>query len=384
MVTIKEKDLVNAIKKLYHINLGVEKGERVLVFSDFIRESEKISKKERKRREELLQAAKKTFEVGSEITSTTFVSYDATLSHGAEPPEFLWEEAFGEKIYAELRDSGLLLKLINKREEEKDLNEANELIIKNKNDAVDVVIAMANFSVSHTKFRDFLTGLTGARFASLPLFDPSMFFTSMDADWNLVAERTKIIAEKLTRANKATVTSPNGTNIILGLKERHGISDTGILKNNGDFGNLPAGEAFIAPVEDTAEGRLVIEWAPTEKLPSPIIVEIKNGKIFLIQGVSKYAMNLRNKLDENPLNKTIAELGIGTNYMASRIDNILEAEKISGTIHIAFGDNKSFGGKTRTSFHQDFIVLEPTLTLEYKDGSKEVIVDRKKIVCLEK
>ena len=41
---MKEKDLVNAIKKLYQINLGVEKGERVLVFSDFIRESEKLEK----------------------------------------------------------------------------------------------------------------------------------------------------------------------------------------------------------------------------------------------------------------------------------------------------------------------------------------------------
>ena len=381
---MKEKDLVNAIKNLYHINLGVRKGERVLVFSDCIKESEKISMRERKRREELLQTAKKTFEAGSEITSTTFISYDATLSHGAEPPEFIWEEAFGKKIYAELRDSGLLLKFINKREEEKDLKEAEELIIENKNDAVDVVIAMANFSVSHTKFRDFLTGLTGARFASLPLFDPSMFLTSMDVDWEIVAKRTKLIAYKLTQAHKAMITSPNGTNITLGLKGRDGFSDTGILKNNGDFGNLPAGEAFIAPVEDTADGMLVIEWAPTEKLSSPIVFEIKNGKIFLVQGVSEYALSLRNKLDENPLNKTIAELGIGTNYMASRIDNILEAEKISGTIHIAFGDNKSFGGKVRTSFHQDFIVLEPTLTLEYEDGSREVIVDKKKIVCLEK
>src|SRR3989304_7859220 len=379
---MKEKDLVNAIKNLYHINLGVRKGERVLVFSDCIKESEKISMRERKRREELLQTAKKTFEAGSEITSTTFISYDATLSHGAEPPEFIWEEAFGKKIYAELRDSGLLLKFINKREEEKDLKEAEELIIENKNDAVDVVIAMANFSVSHTKFRDFLTGLTGARFASLPLFDPSMFLTSMDVDWEIVAKRTKLIAYKLTQAHKAMITSPNGTNITLGLKGRDGFSDTGILKNNGDFGNLPAGEAFIAPVEDTADGMLVIEWAPTEKLSSPIVFEIKNGKIFLVRGVSEYALSLRNKLDENPLNKTIAELGIGTNYIASRIDKILEAEKIAGTIHIAFGDNKSFGGKTRTSFHQDFIVLEPTLTLEYKDGSREVIVDKKKIVCL--
>src|SRR3990172_5138576 len=125
---MKEKDLVNAIKNLYHINLGVRKGERVLIFSDCIKESEKISMRERKRREELLQTAKKTFEAGSEITSTTFISYDATLSHGAEPPEFLWEEAFGKKIYSELRDRGILLRLINKSGDMEDLKEAEELV----------------------------------------------------------------------------------------------------------------------------------------------------------------------------------------------------------------------------------------------------------------
>ena len=69
--------------------------------------------------------------------------------------------------------------------------------------------------------------------------------------------------------------------------------------------------------------------------------------------------------------KNIAELGIGTNDRATRPDNILESEKILGTIHIALGDNSSFGGRIRTSFHQDFVVFQPTLTLMYPGNKKK-------------
>ena len=379
---MEKKNLEKAIEKLYSINLGVKKGERVLVFSDNIRDEEKLTEYDRKRRNELLKVAEKTFEVGSKITSTTFVSYDATMTHGAEPPEFLWEEAFGKKIYSELRDRGILLKLINKRGEKNDLMEAEELVKTNRKDTVDVVIAMANFSVSHTKSRDLLTKSAEVRFASLPLFDPSMFFTSMDVDWDLVSSRTIKIADKLTRAQKVRITSPNGTEITMGLKGRNGIADTGILRSKGSFGNLPAGEAFIAPVEGSTEGKLVIEWGPTESVKPPVVLEIKNGKVFLVQGISKFAADLREKLEENPFNRNIAELGIGTNYRASRVDNILEAEKIAGTIHIALGDNMSFGGKIRTNFHQDFVVFGPTMILEYEDKKSEVIVEKNKIVCV--
>ena len=375
-----QKDLISAIENLFKTNLGVRKGERLLVFSDNIREKEKISQQERKRREELLKIAEKTFRVGAKITNTTFVSYDATLSHGAEPPELLWKEAFGKKIHAEIRDKGILIRLINKKAEKKDIEEVYKIIEDNRNNIVEVVVAMANYSVSHTKFRDLLTKCAGTRFASLPLFDPSMFLTSMAVNWNLISSRTIKIADKLSRAKKAKIISPNGTELTIGLQGRKGIADTGILKSKGAFGNLPAGEAFIAPVEGTTAGKLVIEWGPTEKIVPPVVLEIKDGKVFIVRGISKFASKLRDTLEENPLNKNIAELGIGTNYKASKLDNILEAEKIAGTIHIALGDNMSFGGRIRTSFHQDFIFLEPTLTLEYDNGKSEVIVDNGGII----
>jgi len=89
-----------------------------------------------------------------------------------------------------------------------------------------------------------------------------------------------------------------------------------------------------------------------------------------VEGKEKFVDYLKVKLAERPDNSNIAELGIGTNKGASRPDNILESEKISGTIHIALGDNSSFGGRVRTPFHQDFIFFKPTVILVYKKGRK--------------
>jgi leucyl aminopeptidase (aminopeptidase T) len=47
--------------------------------------------------------------------------------------------------------------------------------------------------------------------------------------------------------------------------------------------------------------------------------------------------------------------------------NVIEDEKVLGTVHLAFGDNHSFGGTTRVASHQDFVVLEPTVTIDGTD-----------------
>jgi len=58
--------------------------------------------------------------------------------------------------------------------------------------------------------------------------------------------------------------------------------------------------------------------------------------------------------------RVVAELGVGTNPKARRPHNVLEAEKILGTVHVAVGDNHTFGGVNRAPFHVDFVVFEPT------------------------
>ena len=129
-------------------------------------------------------------------------------------------------------------------------------------------------------------------------------------------------------------------------------------------------------MEGTANGRLVLEFAPTRQLKSPVALTVKNGFVKEVSGDEEYAGYLREKLSERIENANIAELGIGTNDMAKRPDNILESEKILGTIHIALGDNSSFGGNVSTQFHQDFVFFMPTVTLIHKDGNREILMKK--------
>ncbi len=151
--------------------------------------------------------------------------------------------------------------------------------------------------------------------------------------------------------------------------------DTGMLKEPGSFSNLPAGEVYLAPVEGTAEGVLVLNWAPNRKLASPIRVKVERGRAQEVSGDEPFVAEFIGNLDRFPDNRNVAELGIGTNDRASRPDNVLESEKILGTIHIAFGDNSSMGGTVSTPFHQDFVFFSPTLTVEKNGLVQSVILD---------
>ncbi len=375
-----EKNLIEPIRRLYKINLDIKKGESVLVFTDRIKTDEVLSSAERDRREKLRKTARLAAEVGKEFSRNIyFIEYDALEVHGVEPPEDVWRKAFGDIVVQRLKLEGILERLMAKRVSEIDSKMAEEIITDGKKDAVDIVIALSNFSTSHTKFRDLITKVGKARFVSMPLFEPDMFFGAMDVDWHIIKERTETLAKVIKESEKIVVTSSNGTDLILGVHGREIKTDTGILTEPGSFGNLPAGEAFFAPLEGTANGILVLEWAPTHKLDSPVRLTIKSGIVVDVAGENNYATALRERLEENANFRNIAELGIGTNDRASRPDNILEAEKILGTVHIALGDNSSFGGRVRTPFHQDYVVFNPTVTLIYSDGRKKVILEKGRV-----
>jgi aminopeptidase len=372
----------SALRNIFRINLNVKKHERLLVFSDIPSDKENIDESDKERRLKLRSLSLLTAEIGKSFCkSLIFHEYPATGSHGAEPPQALWKLAFGEKTVEELRKSRLLFPILKKTAKDRDIKRAEDIIRRYKRYAVNCVIALSNYSTSHTRFRDFLTRICGCRYASMPLFDISMLEGAMDVDWKALAKRTTDLAKIVNMAEFIEVKTPNGTYISFSKKARRARSDTGILTRKGSFGNLPAGEVYMAPVEGTAHGRLVMEWAPTRQLTSPIILVIKDGIVEEIFGEDEYTRYLRTKLSERKDNRNIAELGIGTNNAAKRPDNILESEKILGTIHIALGDNSSFGGNINTPFHQDFLFFKPTVTLIHKDRTRKDILKAGRLLC---
>ncbi len=357
-----------AATSILKVNLGIKKAEQVLIFTDYPKPPETWLERE-KIKEFCLILRDIAESLGAR---PIFYEYPETGMHGIEPPEGLWKIAFGERTVNELKKKGLLRKLLKKKISPPELEMVEVLIKRFARRPVNAVIALSRYSTSHTNFRDLLTRICKTRYASMPLFEVSMLEGPMNIDWRALKKRTLAIASALRKAEIIKIKAPNGTDLVLSKKGRKVYADTGILTRPGAFGNLPAGEVFLAPLEGTAQGILVIEWAPTRSLQSPLRLRIEKGSVVEITGDEPYKEELMKKIMEHPLNSNVAELGIGTNDGARRPDNILESEKILGTIHIAFGDNSSFGGKVRTAFHQDFVVFRPTVILT--KGTQEQVL----------
>ena len=365
----------DALREIFHTNLGVKRGERVLIFTDRPTKRDTVSEDDLKRWQSLKDLVNLLEDTARGFTNkiTTYI-FPSRGGHGKEPPEKLWRLAYGDRVIERLKEKGILRALINKRVSEDKLKEAEGIIKRHAGKAVDAVIAVSNYSTSHTRFREFLTRVCGCRYASMPLFDISMLEGAMDVDWRALRKRTKSIASLVRKAVELELTTPNGTNLRLSKKGRKVLEDNGDLRKPGSFGNLPAGEVFFAPVEGTAEGRLVLEWAPTRHLNSPVEVAVKEGMAEEVKGNEEFVEALKKRFSERDENRFVAEFGIGTNDRARRPDNILESEKILGTVHVAFGDNSSFGGTIKTPFHQDFVFFHPTVHLTLKDGSRVCLI----------
>jgi aminopeptidase len=372
-------NLDSAFRSLFEINMGIAPGETVLVFSDRIRQDEAPSEGDRDRRQRLNVTAREAAGfAGSTYGSGQFVDFPATTASGVEPPQMLWEATFGRSIMSGLQKSGILDDLLDKCVTPEQLSRAREIVTAGAADVPRIIIAMSNNSTSHTNYRK-LACHAGARFASLPHFDPDMFGSSMDVDWKVLAERTARLVTAVNRAEWVNVECPNGTAMHICKRGRYAGGDDGLLTQPGCFGNLPAGEAYLAPLEGESHGVMVVEWGPTRKLERPLTLTIADGRVLRIDGDDPLRAVLEARFAENGNCRNLAELGIGTNDKASRPDNVLEAEKIMGTIHLALGDNSGFGGVVAAPFHEDYVFYQPTVTLVMADGSEEIILDAGKL-----
>ncbi len=238
---------------------------------------------------------------------------------------------------------------------------------------VDAVLAPTTKSLTHTDARREAC-TQGARIATLPGITEEVMLRSLDADYQKIARRSKKIASLLTEAHRVQVTTPSGTDITMSVEGRKGYADTGLYHQKGDFGNLPAGEAYLAPLEGSSQGVILIDGAIANLglLKEGIRLVVKDGFVTEILGHTE-AEKLKALLA--PLGKlayNIAELGIGTNDKAILTGNVLEDEKAIGTVHIALGDNASMGGTVTAPAHLDGILLRPTLEVNgetiMKDG----------------
>jgi leucyl aminopeptidase (aminopeptidase T) len=351
------------IRNLYRVNLNLRPEDSLLVFTD-------------DEKDYLVELIEEFVQVGREFTEDVrSLVYRSLKVHGTEPPEELWRITFGDRAVDLLVERGLLERILHK--ESYPAQEVVDLLKEEAERVPSVVVAFPYFSTTHTFYRKVLTEHFGVRYASMPLFDPSMFLTSMNVDWEYVARLSTDIADILSEGEWVHVRSEHGTDIEFSIKGRKGLADTGLFHRPGDFGNLPAGEAFVAPVETEAYGRLVILYAPDRQLERPLTFKFIDGGVEDIEGFEDYRNFIEDIFKRMPEARFIAEFGVGTNPKASRPDNLLEAEKILGTVHIAIGDNHTFGGTNRVGFHTDYVVFKPTVLIGGRGWEKELLLKGK-------
>ena len=221
----------------------------------------------------------------------------------------------------------------------------------------------------------------------------SLIDGGLTANYVEIEELTDSLAEILSKAGKITIISGNGKYELeanLGGWEEIASSDCGILKRRGSFGNLPAGEAYIAPMKYySINGKVSIDLFADSvgHLVTPIILKIVNGSVVEIKGgreAKKFEEMLEKagkKADEHKIPRDnvrkVAEIGIGTNPKAKVGRVAIETEKLKGTAHIALGDNSFMGGLIKAPIHYDLIINRPTIEI---DGKR--IMDTGKIVSI--
>jgi leucyl aminopeptidase (aminopeptidase T) len=323
----------DGVHNMLRVNLGVQEGESLLVMTDppTLSQWSDLSVEELQEALERCVLARIVADVAAEMmpaATTTFLSYPRTVRFGAE-----LDDDTAEKM----RRS-------------------------------DVVVAISNNSLTHTRAAQEACR-AGARVASMPRFFAEMFEGPMTADYHQVAEDSRRMAELLTKARSARITTPDGTDLTMDLIGRLGDVDSGFVTGMERPINLPGGEAFVVPVEGKGEGKVVVTPRGFAPLTENMTIIFEAGQVSDIEGGGVVGEEYRQLLELptpglQPGRRNLAELGIGTNPRAKSVKSTLEAEKIMGTVHVAIGDNSVMGGSVHADLHQDFVLWDPNLYLD--------------------
>jgi len=199
-----------------------------------------------------------------------------------------------------------------------------------------------------------------------------IFWDTLDVDFR----RLYKFNERMRKLLKGTATIRivgERTDLTFSVKGREFINDCGIVaKEKIGYMNLPAGEIFVAPVEDSANGEIYFDLPCMYhygKQVEGVWFRFKSGKVVqyrIRKGQKDFEDMIKNA---SGAKTTIAELGIGTNPNARPTGGmIIVDEKLLGTIHMAIGQNKLYGGRNEATIHWDFFKSMGRGSRVYADG----------------
>jgi leucyl aminopeptidase (aminopeptidase T) len=187
------------------------------------------------------------------------------------------------------------------------------------------------------------------------------------------------LMQSLTNTIKVEITNPTGTKLSFSTENKPFFTDTKLDWKDLKWMNLPTGEVMVAPVENSLNGKLTCDLAIggiPHLLKTPLEITAKNGKAENITSKDKATLTkVKQWLATDDWSNIAGEFAFGINQKARLINEFLEAEKIFGTIHMAFGHNLDFpNGKNPSKNHVDFLISKPTVKITEKNGETKTIL----------
>jgi len=238
----------------------------------------------------------------------------------------------------------------------------------------DVIISVASTTLYHSNAR-IAACRAGARFLSMTgCTMPVLASSAMFADFEKQEALVRKAAHRLALARRIRVTNPAGTDLDLRVGGRRGGGVTGMCKHPGDATGVPDIEAYIAPIEDSTNGTLIVDGSTsvTGLAGKPIKIEFAHGRATKITGGHEARLLLKTlRGARNQAAFNVGEFGIGLNPLAHIRGAIIEDEAALGTAHIALGDNSKLGGKNKAPLHIDLLFKQACVELDGKTILKE-------------
>jgi aminopeptidase len=168
--------------------------------------------------------------------------------------------------------------------------------------------------------------------------------------WRGKAEEQQRLIERLESAREVRIVGTE-TDLTLSIEGRR-------FMNGDGRHNMPCGEVFTGPVENSANGWIFfgVPVAVAGREVSGVRLRFEGGRV-VEASAEKGEEYLNSMLDADEGARYLGELGIGTNYGIPRATkNILFDEKLGGTVHLAIGRSyEKTGGKNDSSVHWDLI-----------------------------
>jgi leucyl aminopeptidase (aminopeptidase T) len=246
---------------------------------------------------------------------------------------------------------------------------------------LDAVVEITTVSVRHSQARQDLQQ-DGTRYlyvGSPPrnLFDGT---GAMYADFPTYRQVIERLADRVTAGSNMSITTARGTDLSVDLDQRFGRALTGMADRAAMFGTPPCLEWGLVPSLSGTTGQLIADayGVGLGLLSEPIHAQIEDGRMVHIAR-GREGDRLRDLLAsaQTPHAYQVSEVGVGMNPEAQMIDDMMSAEAVLGTAHIAVGTTPADPGveRVQAGLHIDLVFWHPTITID-----EEIVMDQGQLV----